>query len=123
MSKIELQIPKWIKRKYKFEERETRNSQMLCGDPALIGILKKKSYFCSELRRDWNYSSYTFQHILDTCRIHGDIVFFNENIAFHFIFLKKFIWLFNPKYAIIEVNLSEETPLIISSPHIDFELV
>lgn len=123
MNKTELQIPKWIKEKYTFEEKMVRNTQILYSGSGMVGIVKKNSYFCKELRVEWTYTPFTFQYLLEQCKFEGDLIFFSNEATFYYPHIHTFIWLFNPKYAIIEVNLSEETPLIISSPHIDFELV
>ena len=117
------EIPKWIKKGYKIKEIEHKFSQMWIIPPGIIGFVYKKSYFCKELRESFKYIPYTFQYLLDKCNFVGEGIFFNNETAFHFTHINKFIWLFNPKYAVIEVSLDDPVPMIISSPHIPFEMV
>lgn len=53
----------------------------------------------------------------------GDVISFNSKINHSYSLLKRFIWLFNPKYAIIEVDLDNPTPMIISAPNVQFEML
>ena len=117
------EISEWIKKTYQFKGIELDFEQMWCCLSQIVGFLYKNSYFCNELRRKWKYTTHTFQYLLDHCKFEGDLILFNSKINFCYSFLKKFIWLFDPKYAIIEVNLDYPSPMIISSPQISFEML
>lgn len=117
------EISKWIIKAYELKEFENKLSQMWMIPSKIVGFVYKEAYFCKELRESFKYIPYTFQYLLDRCNFVGEAIFFNNEIAFHFTHVNKFIWLFNPKYAIIEVCLNDPIPMIISSPHIPFEMI
>lgn len=117
------EISKWIKRTYQFEEIDLDFEQVWCCFSKIVGFLYKNSHFCNELRRKGKYTAHTFQYLLNHCKFEGDLILFNNKIHFSYYFLKTFIWLFNPKYAIIEVDLDGTTPMIVSSPHTSFEML
>ncbi len=116
------EISKWIKNVYKFEKRGRGFEQMWCCFSRIVGFFYKDSAFCNGLRREWNYTSHTFQYLLDHYKFKEDLIFFNDKIGFYYPILKVFIWLFDPKRVIIEVNLDEPMPMIVSAPDILFEM-
>lgn len=116
------ELPTWLKKAYQFEKVNNYN-EMWYNDSRILGFLYKDSHLCNELRRGFGYKAYTFQHILDVSTFNGEHILINNEFVFYYTYLSKFIWLFNPKHAIIEVNLNQKTPLIISAPDIPFEMV
>lgn len=118
------EISEWIKKAYEFKEVEYKGSQFYNSCRLkIVGFVYKGSYCCEELRRAFKYTPYTFQHLLDKCIFEGDLIFFNKEIGFSFSLLSKFIWIFNPKYAIVEVCLNNPIPMIVSAPNIPFEMI
>ena len=117
------EISEWIKSKYGFEERKLDFEQIWTCFSGIVGFLYKNSYFCNELRRKGKYTAHTFQYLSDHCKFEGDLILFNSKINHSYSLLMRFIWLFNPKYAIIEVDLDNPTPMIISAPNVQFEML
>ncbi len=117
------EISEWIKNVYGFEEKEIGSGQMWICLGGLMGFPYRDSYFCNELRSKGKYIAHTFRYLLDHCKFEGKLILFNSKIKFSYSLLKMFIWLFNPKDAIIEVDLDEPTPMIISAPNVQFEML
>ena len=76
------------------------------------------------MKTRWKYISFTYQKFIENCIFDSGYIIFNKNNSFEYAYyLSRLIWLFDPKQAIIEICIDEESQMIISNPIYDMVLL